>query len=63
VINEYELERMRALVGRMDGRHSDAVLKAIMKEYSCGPVRAGHLLHEAVRAGVARLDGLKVRKT
>ena len=63
MINEYELERMKTLIGRMDGRHSDAVLKAIMKEYSCGPVKAGHMLHEAVRLGVARLDGLKVKKT
>lgn len=62
MITEYEMERMKTLVERLDGRHSDMVLRAIMREYSCGPVKASHLLHEAVDGGVAVLDGLKVRK-
>jgi len=60
MINEYEAEKLKTILKDNNGRHSDRILKEIMKDFSCGPVKAGHLLHEAVRIGVARLDGLKV---
>ena len=60
MINEYDVDRMKAILKANNGRHSDTVLKCVMRDFSCGPTRAGHLLHEMVRLGEARLDGLKV---
>jgi len=61
LITEYERERLKTLLKKFNGRHSDTVLRAIMKELSCGPMRASHLLHDAVHSGAATIDGLKVR--
>lgn len=60
MINEYELEKLKTILRDNNGRHSDRILKEIMRNFSCGNVKASHLLHEAVRRGEARLEGLKV---
>lgn len=61
MINEYDAEKMRGIVKPLNGRHSDKVLREIMRGFSCGPTRASHLLHDMVRRGDAQLDGLRVK--
>lgn len=60
MINEYDIEKLKTILKDNNGRHSDRILKEIMRSFSCGPTKASRLLHEAVRTGLARLEGLKV---
>lgn len=60
MITEYDIDKMKAILKQHNGKHSDRILRQTMRDFSCGPVKASHLLHEMVRLGEARLDGLKV---
>jgi len=60
VVTPPEENMVVEVVNEYYGRHSDWVLKAIMKHSGCGPTRAGNLLRHCVKNNLIRIDGFRV---
>lgn len=60
VITNKDKENVLQVVKKNEGKHSDRVLKEIMKKFGCGSIRAGNLLHYCVINGFLELDGFKI---
>ena len=48
------------VVQENEGKHSDRVIKEVMKRLGCGPVKAGNLLRYCVTNGKLRIEGFSV---